>query len=130
MKAHALSFPKFNLFEKKYLASRIASAVFIVVCILYLWGGQPFAATLTAVVAIALFAIQFVFQFKWVNCFLGGMMFLASIYLSLAVWSEFAEFEVVNNSALQLLLVGWSLCLTGIVLSVFMMVDFIRSFVK
>ncbi|MBN1985676.1 MAG: hypothetical protein JW761_05195, partial [Prolixibacteraceae bacterium] len=62
------------------------------------------------------------------NCFLGGMMFLISIYLSLAVWSEFIEFEVVSNSARQLLLVGWSLCLTGIVLSVFMIIGFICSF--
>lgn len=128
MNAQMLLSQKFNLFEKKYLASRIACLVFIVAGILYLRGGLPLTATLITVGTITLFTAQFVFQFKWLNLFLGGMTFLISIYLSLAVWSEFSEFEVVTEAARKLLLFGWGICFAGLLLSLFLIVSFIRDF--
>ncbi|RIJ49254.1 hypothetical protein D1614_06795 [Maribellus luteus] len=95
---------------------------------LYLWGGRSLAASVISATAILLFALQFIFQFNAVNGVLGGLMVLVGLYFSMAVWSEFSEFEVVNKEALTLLLVGWGLCLSVIVLAIFMVVSFIRDF--
>ncbi|HSH19033.1 MAG TPA: hypothetical protein VLA03_01195 [Draconibacterium sp.] len=119
---------KFNLFEKKFLASRIACLIFIVAWIIYLWGGRPFVATLVSVSAISLFILQLIYQFKLINGLLGGIMFFVSIYFSLAVWSEFNDFEIVASEAWNLLLVGWGLCLTEIILSLFMIMSALREF--
>jgi hypothetical protein len=128
MNAQMLLSQNFNLFEKRYLSSRITCLVFIVTGILYLRGGLPLTATLITVGTITLFAAQFIFQFKWLNLFLGGMMLLLSIYLSPAVWSEFSEFEVVTEAARKLLLSGWGICFAGLTLSVLMIISFIRDF--
>ena len=76
---------------------------------------------------IFVFLIQFIFQFKWINFYLGLLMFIVSAYFSLAVLSEFLEFPVPNSDAYLLLIVGWSLCLTVCVFAVFMIRGFIKS---
>ncbi len=119
---------RFNLSDKKYLASRVACVAFMIVFGLYLWGGRSLAGSVISVTAILLFAIQFVFQFNAVNGVLGGLMLLVGLYFSMAVWSEFSEFEVISSEALTLLFVGWALCLSVIVLAIFMVVSFIRDF--
>lgn len=127
MNTRTAIFSKFRLFGKKYLVSRIACLIFIIACVLY--PGQDFsvAATLITVGAILLFALQFVFQFKWLNWFLGIAMLLISLYFLLAVWDEFSEFETVTRAARQLLLVGWGMCFTGIVLSVLMIISCLKN---
>ncbi len=127
MNTRTAIFSKFRLFEKKYLVSRISCLIFIIACVLYL--GQDFsvAATLVTVGAILLFALQFVFQFKWLNWFLGVAILLISLYFLLAVWDEFSEFETVTRAARQLLLVGWGMCFTGIVLSVSMIISCLKN---
>ena len=77
---------------------------------------------------ISLFVIPIVFQFKVLNGILGGILFLVSVYFSLAVWSEFNEFDVVTSSAKQLLLFGFGGCFLGVVFSLFMIWTFIRDF--
>lgn len=122
-------FPKFNLFEKKYLASRIACVVFFILAFFYLFESQRSAgASFVAYLTMALLTIQFVFQFKALNGIIGGLMLLGSLYFSLAVWSEFNEFEVVTESAKQLLMFGFGGTFVGILLSVFMLWSFIRDF--
>ncbi|MCE4563520.1 hypothetical protein INQ51_04295 [Maribellus sp. CM-23] len=119
---------RFNFTDKRYMASRVACIAFMIVFGLYLWGGRSLAASAISVTAILLFVLQFVLQFNAVNGVLGGLMVLVGLYFSMAVWSEFSEFEVVNKEALTLLFVGWGLCLSVIVLAIFMVVSFIRDF--
>jgi len=119
---------RFNLTDKKYIASRIACIAFILAFGLYLWGGRPFVASIISLSAILLFAIQFLFQFNAVNGALGGLMFLVGFYFALAVWYEFSEFEEVNKEALNLLLVGWGFCLAAVVLAVLMIIGSVRDF--
>jgi len=119
---------KFRLSEKKYLISRIACSVFIVAWLVYL-PGRTITATLITIGAILLFGLQFVFQFKMLNWFLGISMLIVSIYMSFAVLSEFSEFETVSRSAWQLLLFGWGMCFTGVVLSVLMLKNFFSNII-
>jgi hypothetical protein len=108
MNAKALTIPEFNFLEKKYIASRIECVFHIVLFSLYLIeGNRPLWATVIPIVLIAVFVFQFIFQKNAVNGIFGGIIILIGLYFSLAVWSEFSEFEVVNDTALQLLLVGW-----------------------
>lgn len=128
MNAQTLTFLKFNLFEKRHLSGRIACFVFIIALFFYAFSFRSTGATIISLGAISLFAVQFIYQFKAINGILGGIMLLVSIYFSLAVWSEFSEFEVVTQAARELLMVGWSLCFAGIILALLMIVSAIRDF--
>lgn len=77
-------------------------------------------ATVIPIVFISVFIWQFIFQNNTINGILGGIMTLLGLYFSLAVWSEFSEFEVINDAARQLLLVGWSGCFAVIILGILM----------
>ena len=85
-------------------------------------------ASIITLSAMAFLSLQFVYQFKALNGILGGLFLLASLYTSLAVWSEFTEFDVITLSAKQLLLVGFGGSFMGILLSGFMIWSFIRDF--
>lgn len=129
MNTQTLISPKFNLFEKRYLASRIACVVFFVLAFLYLFESQkPAGASFAVYCTMALLTVQFVFQFKALNGIIGGLLFLGSLYFFLAVWSEFNEFEVVTEPAKQLLMFGFGGTFVGIILSVFMLWSFIHDF--
>jgi ABC-type Fe3+-siderophore transport system permease subunit len=130
MKTPTAIFSRRRLLEKKYLASRVACGVFIIVWISYLTGVESYIASLIAISSILLFFLQFIFQFMWLNWFLGVAMFFVSLYFSLAVWDEFREFETVTREARLLLLVGWGMCFTCVILSIFMIVSCIRDFDK
>jgi hypothetical protein len=123
----ALKILKINLFEKRYLASRIACLVFILFLTSYIIGGGFSTIDHYVLGVIFVFLIQFILQFKWINFYLGLLMFLVGAYFSLAVLSEFMEFPVLNRDAFFLLVVGWSLCLTVCVFAVFMIKGFFKS---
>lgn len=119
--------PKIRLSEKKYFASRIACFVFIVALAFYLVGGRKAATTLIATGVMLLFSVQFILQFKWLNLILGILTLFVSIFLLMAVISEFSEFETVTTAAWQLLLVGGGIFLAGIILSVSLLVSFFKD---
>lgn len=119
--------PKFRLSEKKYFASRIACFVFTVALAIYLVGGRTATTTLIATGVMLLFSVQFISQFKWLNWILGISTFFVSIYLLMAVISEFSKFETVTAAAWQLLLVGGGIFLAGSVLSVSLLVSFFKD---
>jgi hypothetical protein len=121
--------PKISLSRREYLASRIACFILILAWIYY-FPGRSFPVTLIAGGAILLFSFQFIFQFKLLNWFLGILMLILSLYFSLAVLSEYGEFKTLTNSALQLLLIGLGMSLTGGILSVIMIAGLVRSFEK
>lgn len=129
MNAKTLVTLKFNLFEKKYFASRIACVVFIILLGMYLIEStRSLWATIIPLVFIAAFVCQFIFQKNAVNGIFGGIMILIGLYFSLAVWSEFSEFEIANDAALQLLLAGWFGCFLLIAFGVLMVRSFILDF--
>ncbi|HPE78347.1 MAG TPA: hypothetical protein PLC80_19810 [Draconibacterium sp.] len=127
MNIQVLKILKIKLFEKRYLASRIACVIFILFLTSYIIGGGFSTIDHYVLVAIFIFLIQFLFQFSWVNFILGLLMFIVGAYFSLAVLSEFMEFPILNRDAYFLLVVGWSLCLTICVFAVFMIRGFLRS---
>ena len=127
MNFHTAILPGIRFSDKKYFASRIACSAIIAALVFYLVGGRTAGTTLIAAGAMMLFAIQFVFQFKWLNLISGISTLLVSIFFLLAVISEFSEFETVTPAAWQLLLVGSGIFLAGIVLSVFLLVSFFKD---
>ena len=121
MSAKILTQQTFNLLEKKYIPSRFACLALTALLIIYL---IPFTRGIEASIFAGTLAVVFVLQFfrqsKILNVILGGIILLLSFYFSLAVFSEFNEFETVTKAARQLLLVGWGVCLFSSVLAILM----------
>lgn len=122
MSSHLFPFPKYNLIEKKYLASRIACLVLTVLLLMYLLplSTRGLVASIISGGLAILLAIQFFYQSKTVNFLLGGIMFLIALYFCAAVVDEFSEFEIVTREAKQLLFFGLGLFFSIMVLSVLM----------
>ncbi len=129
MNLQVLKIPNIDLLEKSHLASRIACLVFILFLTSYIIGGGFSTIDHYVLGVIFVFLIQFIFQFNWINLYLGLLMFIVGAYFSLAVLSEFLEFPVPNRDAYLLLIVGWSLCLTVCVFAIFMIRGFIKSLI-
>ncbi len=62
--------------------------------------------------------IQAIIQNKIIGTCLGILAAIVSLYAFFAVLSEFNDFETVNNSALQLIIVGSALTLCGLAMGV------------
>lgn len=110
-----------SILEKKYIPSRFACLALSALFVMYL---IPFDRGIGASIFAGTFIVVFIFQFfrqsKILNVILGGIILLLSFYFSLAVLSEFNEFETVTKAAKQLLLVGWGGCLFSAVLAFLM----------
>ena len=111
MNAKALTLSRINIFDKQFLVSRIACLAFIGMLLMYAAGTSGIGAIVVCTSLILLFVGQFIFQFQLLNGLLGGIMFLLGVYFSLAVWSEFREFEGITQAARQLIIFGWGGCL-------------------
>lgn len=77
-------------------------------------------ATVISIIFLAVFIWQFIFQYNSISGILGGIMILLGLYFFLAVLSEYSKFEVINDTARQMLLVGWSGCFVVIILGIMM----------
>jgi hypothetical protein len=64
--------------------------------------------------------LQFFLQSRILNIILGGIMFMIGGFFSLAVLSEFNEFEIVTQDVWLLLIVGMGLCISVVAMSVVM----------
>ena len=122
MNAQNLAFPKINLLEKKYLASRISCLILIGLLLMYLLPltTRGLTASLISGGFAIVLAIHFFIQSRILNIILGGIMFLVGIYFSLAVESEFNDFETATREAWQLLFAGLGLCFSVIAMSLIM----------
>lgn len=122
MNAIILALPKINLFEKKYLASRIACLILTTVLLMYLLpiSTRGLVASLISGGLAIMLAIQFFRQSQIANFILGSVMFLIGLYFSMAVVSEFNEFETVTRAAKQLLGFGLVGTFSIMILSVLM----------
>ncbi|MGC4040233.1 MAG: hypothetical protein QM710_05445 [Flavobacterium sp.] len=80
--------------------------------------------------ALAVFLIlifQIIFQNKFIGMFLATITSLFSLYLIMAVISEFREFPSVNFAAMQLLLLGLLFCMLLFTSSVMMIYKFLSK---
>jgi hypothetical protein len=65
------------------------------------------------IIAFAVFLIlllQLFFQNKYIGVLIAALIFLFSIYMVLAVLSEFYEFKTIDSKAIQLIGFGFLLC--------------------
>jgi hypothetical protein len=65
------------------------------------------------IIAFAVFLIllfQLFFQNKYIGILIASLIFLFSIYMVLAVISEFHEFKTIDTKEIQLILFGFLLC--------------------
>lgn len=63
---------------------------------------------------VPILLVQLLFQFPVLNWLLGISLMLISCYMTLAVWSEFSEFQTKTSTAWQLISFGWGLTFTGL----------------
>ena len=85
--------PKINLFEKRYLASRIACLVLVVFGLLFqLDSERIFVVNYIALVVMIIFGVQFFYQFKALNGILGGLLFIMSAYMILQYFQSLKNF--------------------------------------
>lgn len=80
--------------------------------------------------ALAIFLIllfQIIFQNKFIGMFLATITTLFSLYMVLAVISEFREFPTVTTEAMQLLLFGLLFCLLLFTSSIIMIYKFLSK---
>lgn len=73
-----------------------------------------------AIGVIGIILIQLFFKIKFLGIAIGSIIALFSLYMILAVLSEFHDFKRVNFEALQLLFVGCFLCFLGLITSCIM----------
>ncbi len=71
--------------------------------------------------------VQAVIQNRIIGTGIGVLAALVGFYAFLAVLSEFNDFEVLNNSAMQLIAVGSALSLSGLAMGVTMTVTNLRK---
>lgn len=80
--------------------------------------------------ALAIFLIlllQLIFQNKFIGMFLATITSLFSVYMVLAVISEFREFPTIDTAAMQLLLFGLLFCMLLFTSSVVMIYKFLAK---
>lgn len=70
-----------------------------------------------ALTTIALFSIQLFWKNKALGIILSVVLFCLMAGMSLALLSEFSEFEQLTSAALELLLVGGGIVLLGLLMS-------------
>lgn len=70
-----------------------------------------------ALTVIGLFVIQLLLENKFLGITLSVILFCLMAYMSLALLSEFFEFEQFTSAALNLLLVGGGIVLSGMLMS-------------
>lgn len=81
---------------------------------------NPFAFALLIVLLL-----QLVFKNKYVGFFMATLIALFSMYMVLAVFSEFRDFPTVTTEAMQLLAVGLTICFLGFGAAVMMFYKFL-----
>lgn len=78
-----------------------------------------------AILVVVLLLVQLLFQKRIPGLVLGVVLGVFSIYMMLAVLSEFYEFESFSNEAFQLLIVGMGLCWVGLTMAAGMVYKFV-----
>jgi hypothetical protein len=76
---------------------------------------------------IGILVIQLIIKIKILGASLGIMGVLFSAYMFLAVLSEFNEFKVASESAIQLITIGTILSLAGLLMGVIMTITNFKS---
>ncbi|MEN0047127.1 MAG: hypothetical protein AAF806_08730 [Bacteroidota bacterium] len=79
-----------------------------------------------ALTTIALFAVQLFWKNRFLGITLSVVLFCLMAYMSLALLSEFSEFEQYTKAAWTLLIVGGSIVLSGLLMSVLLLRKNIR----
>lgn len=105
----------------KRLIAKLPELFFLHLGVYWFWetfrGGE--FINYPALILVAVMTLQFFINNKILGLILGFLLGIGSIYMSLAVLSEFSEFESVTNEALKLLVIGLSIFLPSLVFSYF-----------
>lgn len=89
---------------KKFL---IAAPEFLLIgSVLFYWVSTANVLNPIAIVLILILVLQIIFKNKLVRLVIPSLLIVASLYMLLALFSEFREFPEFNSEAKTLLLVG------------------------
>lgn len=114
--------------KKRYL---LLLPEIIIVCLSAYWFFDNYLGRNTinpfALGVFLILLFQIIFQNKFIGMFLATILSLFSIYMVLAVLSEFREFPTVTNEAMQLLLFGLTFCALLFSSSIIMIYKFLSK---
>jgi hypothetical protein len=90
---------------------------FLIAAVLFYWMSAGVVVNYFAIILIALLTLQIIFKFKVLELVISGILILTSMYMILALMSEFHEFPEFNAEAKELLFVGLAYFLSTIAVS-------------
>ena len=97
---------------KKKLLFLLPEILLIIVSLYWLLDNLTISGyfNIIAFVVFLILLCQFFFQNKYIGILIASLIFLFSIYMLLAVLSEFHEFKTIDTKAIQLIGFGFILC--------------------
>lgn len=78
----------------------------LLAAVIFYWGSAGWGVNYIAIVLLVVLILQIIFKNRIIGIIIPSLLTLASLFLILAVISEFKEFPSVNAEAMKLLLVG------------------------
>lgn len=78
----------------------------LIASVIFYWGSAGWGINYIAISLLAILVLQIIFKNRIIGIIIPSLLTLASLFLILAVISEFKEFPTVNAEAMKLLLVG------------------------
>lgn len=78
----------------------------LIASVIFYWGSAGWEINYIAISLLVILILQIIFKNRIIGIIIPSLLTLASLFLILAVISEFKEFPTVNAEAMKLLLVG------------------------
>ncbi|TKG92937.1 hypothetical protein EYV94_18375 [Puteibacter caeruleilacunae] len=89
----------------------------LIIAVVSYWGAEGVFINPIAIALMLVLIFQIIFKNRVVGIVIPGFLILASLYMLLALMSEFNEFTSFNSEAKEFLLVGLSLFILAILIS-------------
>lgn len=112
----------------KTIALNIPEYLLILAVFFYWFSSTPFNPI--AISLLVVLVLQLIFKNNIVGLLIASLLILVSLYMILAVFSEFNEFPTFNYEAKRLLAVGLSFFLSTIIVSGIMIYKYLHNTIK
>ena len=97
----------------------------LIAAVIFYWGSAGMVINPIAIGLIILLILQIIFKNRIVGILIPSLLIMTSIYMLMALMSEFNEFPTFNSDAKKLLFVGLSYLISTMVVSGIMIYKYI-----
>lgn len=97
----------------------------LIAAVLFYWYSSGMVVNYIAIGLITVLILQIILKNRIVGIIIPSILILASLYMSLALMSEFNEFPTFNSDAKELLFVGLSYFISTIIVSGIMIYKYV-----